>query len=270
MPNVRIAIFRELLTQLGRGGGGRYLDLATGHGKFAITAQQLGWDVTAVDVRTQRWPEQPGIRWVESDVRTFDIEPGFDCIGLMGLLYHLELDDQLALLRRCAPAPLILDTHIATKATIELGGYPGTIFDEGDLSAPTASWGNPTSFWPTRDSLYRMLYDAGYTSIYERTPFYEKDRTFWLCLSESYPPGRQALVDDFARARTQTPDPADPEPHPEVVATGATAVPPPAPAPAPAPDPDPDPAPPASGLRRGAARVKRLAGRARRRLHRGR
>lgn len=204
MPDVRIAIFRELLSQL-RPDGGRYLDLATGHGLFALTAQGLGWDVTAVDVRTQRWPDDRGIEWIESDVRDFNIEPGFDCIGLLGLLYHLELKDQLELLRRCAPTPLILDTHIATVATIELDGYAGTTFDEGDMTAPTASWGNPTSFWPTRESLFRMLHAAGYTSIYERTPFYEDDRTFWLCLSESYPVGRQALVDEFARANGSLP-----------------------------------------------------------------
>ena len=211
MPDVRIAIFRELLSQL-RPDGGRYLDLATGHGLFALTAQSLGWEVTAVDVRTQRWPEDRGIEWIESDVRDFQIEPGFDCIGLLGLLYHLELDDQLSLLRRCAPTPLILDTHIAKRATIELGGYPGTVFDEGDLSAPTASWGNPTSFWPTRESLYRMLHATGYTSVYERAPFYEHDRTFWLCLSESYPLGREALVEEFARASAEPPEQPQPAP----------------------------------------------------------
>lgn len=208
MPDVRIEIFRELLGQLGHGRPGRYLDLATGHGRFALTARAHGWEVTAVDVRTQRWPDEPGIRWIRSDVRDFDIEPGYDCIGLLGLLYHLELDDQLDLLRRCAPSPLILDTHIATAPAVEIDGYAGKLFQEGDLSAPTASWGNATSFWPTRESLHAMLYSAGYTSVYERTPAYQPDRTFWLCLATSHAPGRELLADDFARSRAAAPEPA--------------------------------------------------------------
>jgi hypothetical protein len=64
-------------------------------------------------------PMTDGIEWVEADVRGYD-PSGFDCIALLGLLYHLELDAQLALLRKCAGTPIIVDTHHAPSA----GGHP--------------------------------------------------------------------------------------------------------------------------------------------------
>lgn len=177
--DVRLEIFRELLATMRPG---HLLDLATGHGKFALLARDLGWEVTAVDARTDRMPGEPGIRWVRADVREFDIGEDYDCIAVLGLLYHLELPDQLDLLRRCAGTPTILDTHVALRAEVTVDGYQGRLFDE-DLREATAAVGNPTSFWPTAGSLVRMLHECGHTSVYRRTPAYLPDRTFWLCLS---------------------------------------------------------------------------------------
>ena len=172
----RLELFHAILRPLRPG---RLVDLGAGHGRFAVVARELGWEVTAVDARTGRMPMVPGIEWVQADVRSFPVE-GYDCICLLGLLYHLELADQLDLLARSAGTLTIIDTHVALAATHEEGGFAGRTFTE-ELEAPTASWGNPTSFWPTEEALVRMLHEAGFRSVFKLVPSYLADRTFWIC-----------------------------------------------------------------------------------------
>lgn len=130
----------------------------------------------------------PGIDWVRHDVRSYDVS-GFDVIALMGLLYHLELPDQLDLLRRCSSTVTILDTHHSNRPTTIEGGYAGHIFHElpedkaHQLAAtPTAAWGNLTAFWPTQPDLVRIVTDAGFTRVLALVPPNLPDRTFYLCL----------------------------------------------------------------------------------------
>ena len=182
--SVRLEVFGDLLGMLTPG---RFLDLATGHGKFALLAHELGWKVTAVDARTARMPMTEGIDWVQADVREFETA-GYDAISILGLLYHLELDAQLELLRRCAGTPTIVDTHVSLHADYEEGGYEGHLFDErGGRTddehrwSPTASWGNPTAFWATHESLLRMFEDCGFRRVLTLEPWYERDRTFFVC-----------------------------------------------------------------------------------------
>jgi SAM-dependent methyltransferase len=172
----RLAIFRSVLAPMRPG---RLVDLGTGHGKFALAAAELGWSVTAVDARSERLPGAAGIEWVEADVREFPLE-GYDCVSILGLLYHLEVDDQLDLLRRAAGTTTIVDTHVALGATHRERGYDGRTFGE-ELEAATASWGNPTSFWPTEESLIRQFHDAGFARVWKHVPEYRADRTFWVC-----------------------------------------------------------------------------------------
>jgi SAM-dependent methyltransferase len=180
----REATFRRLLGLLPPG---RLLDLGAGHGRFSLIGQELGWEVTAVDARMVRMPMLPGIRWIEADVRTFEVA-GYDCIAVLGVLYHLGLADQMELLRRCAGTPTILDTHHARRAKVTVDGFEGRFYREPGRSAeelariPTASWGNAASFWPTRDSLGRMLEDAGFRTVLALEPPILPDRTFYLCL----------------------------------------------------------------------------------------
>ena len=172
----RLDIFRSILAPLRPG---RLVDLGAGHGKFSILASRLGWDVTAVDARTTRTPDAPGIEWVQADVRDFPLE-GYDCVSILGLLYHLEVDDQLDLLRRAAGTLTIVDTHHALATTHTERGYRGRTFSE-QLDAATAGWGNPTSFWPTEESLVRQFHDAGFERVFKYVPQYLPDRTFWIC-----------------------------------------------------------------------------------------
>lgn len=193
----RLEVFRVLL---GTMRPGRLLDLGCGHGKFSLIAHELGWDVTAVDARTERMPEVEGINWVRSDVREFEIGE-YDCICLLGLLYHLELEDQLALLKKCAGTTTIIDTHVSQRAIVERDGYQGRVFEEVPeatpeqrAATPTAAWGNETAFWPTEESLMRMLHDSGFHSVFKMEPPHAPYRTFYMCLAGS---------DDSSRANAE-------------------------------------------------------------------
>ena len=175
--DIRLEIFHSLLGTLRPG---RLLDLGCGHGKFSVLARDLGWQVTGVDARTERIPAESGIEWIEHDARTFPIE-GFDCVAVLGLFYHLEIDDQIDLLARCGGTPTILDTHVSLRPTHQERGYDGQHFHE-KLAAPTASWNNEWSFWPTEEALLRMLSDAGFRFTLKLSPPYRQDRTFYLAL----------------------------------------------------------------------------------------
>ena len=170
----RVEIFRSILRLLTPG---TLLDLGAGHGSFSIAARDLGWAVTAVDARTERTPYAPGITWVESDVRDFEFEK-VDVVAILGLFYHLERSDQLALLQRCAGMTTIIDTHVSLRPLVEDGGYVGHYFEEV-LDAPTASWKNNMSFWPTEDSLLRMMARTHPTQM-KVLPEHAVGRTFYV------------------------------------------------------------------------------------------
>jgi hypothetical protein len=182
--NRRLDIYRRLL---GIFPTGNLADLGAGHGLFSKAAADLGWQVTAIDARTERFPADSRINWLQSDIRDADLS-GFDVITCLGLFYHLTLTDQLALLDQCKGTPLIIDTHLATERSypyvsekIAKNGYMGRLYDE-NLASPLASWENEQSFWPDRKTFDRMLAEHGYGVVLTAEPWYEKDRTFFLCL----------------------------------------------------------------------------------------
>jgi predicted RNA methylase len=184
MGQARFRLFDTMLAQFTPG---RLVDLGAGHGKFSLRAARAGWEVTAVDARTERFPEDPRVTWVHEDVRTVSLE-GYDLIVCLGLFYHLTIDDQLSLLDRAAGTPMILDTHVGVpNSTFPLSevtvqrGYRGRMYQERDLEAHTASWENTESFWPVPKAQQRMLTERGYV-VLTATPWYLPDRTFFLCL----------------------------------------------------------------------------------------
>jgi hypothetical protein len=166
---------------------GRMVDLGAGHGAFSVIAADAGWQVTAVDARGDRYPDDGRIEWVVEDVRKTSIQ-GYDVVSCLGLFYHLTIDDQIGLLERCAGLPMILDTHVANDRRspftlsdeVVLRGYRGKLFKE-ELEASTASWENEHSFWPRPREMYRMFDDHGYDMM-AAVPWYMPTRTFWLCL----------------------------------------------------------------------------------------
>jgi SAM-dependent methyltransferase len=182
--------FRWFNQMLGLFPPGRLIDLGAGHGMFARAAADVGWTVTALDARGDRYPaDERRIDWQIGDVRDVDLS-AFDVIACLGLFYHLTIDDQLDLLARAKGAPIILDTHVAndrpvpTKLSppVELRGYVGRLYTEPDQATHSpASWGNDQSFWPRTRDLYKML-DAQSYDVLTATPWYLPSRTFFLCL----------------------------------------------------------------------------------------
>lgn len=190
-------IFRSLV---GLFKPGRMLDLGAGKGNFSLSAAELGWQVTAVDARTVRWPDETEadpetaalirtIRWVQSDVREFPIGEGeYDLICILGLLHHLEVPDQVDLLKRCSGVPTLLDTRIAKSNIDQVEGYEGMFIrehgetrDERD-AVPQASWGNALSFQHTEESLLRLVMDCGYVKMLQMRPPHRNDYTYYLLL----------------------------------------------------------------------------------------
>lgn len=193
----RLALFDQLLALVP---AGRCVDLGAGHGKFSRRAADAGWEVTAVDARTERFPRIRGVEFVQADVRSFDLA-GFDLVLCLGLFYHLTLDDQLDLLQRAAGTPVLLDTHVASgvhsaaatlsePCLVEAGGepYEGVWYREGPATDPLASWGNEQSFWPTPASLLRLLHAHHYTTVLEADPWVSPDRRFYLALPDRWVP----------------------------------------------------------------------------------
>lgn len=215
-------IFRTLLAPLTPG---RLLDLGAGKGNFALSAAYLGWQVTAVDARTVRWPDADAepdpvvaerirsIRWVQGDVRDFPIAQGdYELICILGLLHHLEVADQATLLRRCAGTLLLLDTRIAPAIVDRVDGHEGMLIrehgqtrEEQDQVA-TAAWGNAVSFQHTEESLLRLLRDCGYPQVMPMRPPHRPDYTFYLCL-----PGPGSTRRRQARTRHQHSRPSQTE-----------------------------------------------------------
>lgn len=191
-------IFRAILAPLKPG---RMLDLGAGKGNFSLSAAEKGWQVTAVDARTVRWPDAEAeddpltaelirsIDWVQADVREFPIGRGdYDLICILGLLHHLEVPDQVELITRCAGTPLVIDTRIAPAIVDREGDYEGIVIREhGETreerdEVPTASWGNPTSFRHTEESLVRLLRNCGYPQVLMMRPPHRRDYTFYIAL----------------------------------------------------------------------------------------
>ena len=150
------------------------------------------------------------IRWVQADVREFPIAPGeYDLICILGLLHHLEVADQAALIRRCAGTLLLIDTRIAPAIIDREGPYEGMVVrehgetrDERDL-VPTAAWGNAHSFRHTEESLIHLLRENGYAQVMPMRPPHRRDYTFYLCLPppEASGAGRKRRGDRGLRQR---------------------------------------------------------------------
>ena len=155
-------------------------DLGCGTGLFAIDMADAGWTVHALDARARDWPDHPRVTFTVQDVRDVALakmKP--DLVLCLGLFYHLELADQLALLKKCKGVPLILDTHVSAANGVTERGFEGHCY--GEPPGILSSFGNDTSFWPTLDSLRKMLKAAGYKSVTPLEPWYHGDRTFFTC-----------------------------------------------------------------------------------------
>ncbi|RAI00084.1 hypothetical protein DLJ53_20420 [Acuticoccus sediminis] len=192
----RLRVFDLILTELGDPAGRRYVDLGAGPLMFAQRARNYGFDVTAVDARPPWTGADPeGVKHVLADIREFPLD-GFDVIGIVGLLYHLRLDEQIDLLRRCEGRPTIIDTEVwcpdlvkslglespRVRSVDSESGYSGAMLQEtGNL---WSSYGNPESFWLDEPSLLRLASACGWqTAITMEPPYFSQfGRRRWYLL----------------------------------------------------------------------------------------
>ncbi len=166
--------------------GKTLVDLGAGHCLFSIKARDHGYKVTAVDIRTVRLPDSNtlgNINFIQSSIRDFDTS-SYDVVANLGLFYHLTINDQIDILKRCNNNPYtIFETQVHNPEMVgqadnkgsmgELtteGRYRGIHFVEG--LNPMASWDNPTSFWHTEESLFLLFEDTGYKEVIRVSPCY--------------------------------------------------------------------------------------------------
>ena len=190
----------QIVSDLRRGDlkGVRVLDLGCAHGVFALELARRGAEVVGVEGRDS-WVAManqakhdlglPNVTFIQGDVRKISRETlgQFDVVLCLGLLYHLDAEDAVQLLRTihgmCADFAVI-DTQIAVKpdADLALGGhtYRGWRYREHAVSATAdqkeeilgASLDDEFSFWFSRPSLLNLLRHVGFSSVLEsRNPF---------------------------------------------------------------------------------------------------
>lgn len=165
------------------------LDIGAGHCHFSIAAAKLGLQVTAVDVRAERVPNNLshfGINFVLADVNSQDFQVGnVDIVLLLGILYHLTLKEQKALLMKCRTRLTMIDTHYTNTPRVSEDGYEGIYYieDEAIRQDPRSAWTSSHSFWHTQSSLLRLFRACGYNRIIKVEP--EADpkvlRSFYVC-----------------------------------------------------------------------------------------
>ena len=169
------------------------LDLACGEGVYAIETALRGCKVCALDAREQRMEQGANISgrlglsnlsFVQKDIREVTLESygEYDVIYLLGILYHLDVPDSFNVIKNlyamCRHL-LIIDTHISLypqeEIRSETGTYKGSKVreheDDDSKAARTskllASMDNTFSFLFTKESLVRLLRDAGFTTVFE-------------------------------------------------------------------------------------------------------
>ncbi len=174
--------------------GVRALDLGAGSGVLAAELAARGAEVLAVEGRAANVADIEAVRDALdlgarlqprlADVRTLDWAAlgRFDVILCSGLLYHLELDDVVALAERMRGACsrlTIVDTEVAwgPVARAASAGRPYAGLRYREFAAETgavekeasirASLDNEHSFWLTRSSLHALLHDVGFSSSWE-------------------------------------------------------------------------------------------------------
>jgi SAM-dependent methyltransferase len=213
--DARTIRIKTLIRGLGKGTI-RVLDLGSLEGGLSLEMAREGWETLGVEGRRSNFEKSELIRryfaldklrFENRDVKSLDPrhDGTFDVVLCCGLLYHL--DNPFAFLETLATlladdGLLFLDTHVAPDeeaarygthaaqlsepTTLSHGGrdYDGRWFAEpreGDmLERQWSAVSNERSFWPSRRSLIRGTYHAGFHDISELFGMFEIDREFAL------------------------------------------------------------------------------------------
>jgi SAM-dependent methyltransferase len=154
--------------------GLRVLDLACRNGAFTSALAAAGADALGLEGRAENlamaWPDS-GARFEQADVRELSADRfgTFDVTLCLGLLYHLDAVDAVALLRAMREVTTrfaVIDTHVS-------GGHDVTSVDDrtyrghwyGEPEGWWSSIGNPRSWWFTPESLDDAVINAGWSTV---------------------------------------------------------------------------------------------------------
>jgi 2-polyprenyl-3-methyl-5-hydroxy-6-metoxy-1,4-benzoquinol methylase len=171
----------------------RVLDLACLEGIYALEFALHGAEVVGVEIREAhlgkaRFAQAAlglnNVEFVQDDVRNLNAEKYglFDVVLCIGILYHLDAPDCFQFVEsmfEVCKGVTIIDTHVGLNPnrvhTFKGREYHGWGYTEHAPSSSDAekrknAWAsidNPKSFWLTRASLYNLLADVGFTSVYD-------------------------------------------------------------------------------------------------------
>ena len=161
----------------------RVLDLACLEGLYGLELALQGATVVGIEGReanlakarfTQEVLGLKNIEFVRDDVRHLSRETygTFDVVLCLGIFYHLDVPDVFEFAEHIygvCQKLAIIDTHVSRSSESEYSykgqAYRGSPYKEDETA--WASIGNPESVWLTRPSLYNLLVDVGFTSVYE-------------------------------------------------------------------------------------------------------
>lgn len=165
------------------------LDLGAGHCFYSNYCADIGFKVKAIDARDIRKPDNlnENVTFIKADFLKHKKEYA-DIVLMLGIFYHLTINEQKKLLKKYNDSIVILDTHYCSnkKAYIKEDGYTGIYYREANnetqlLNNPKASFTSLTSFWHTEASLYKILGDFGFKEVTKILPEHYHDRTFFIC-----------------------------------------------------------------------------------------
>lgn len=171
----------------------RILDLACHEGLYAVELAQHGAKVTGIEIREEHLKKAHFAREIlslsnlelfQDDIRNLSQKKygSFDVVLCLGIFYHLDAPDVFQFLEKIAEVCqhfTIIDTHISLSPkksyVFNDKKYWGKTYREHSplsslkkrTKALKASLDNPRSFWFTRRSLYNILSEVGFTSVYE-------------------------------------------------------------------------------------------------------
>lgn len=102
----------------------RVCDVAAGNCAIPLQLETLGHSVTAFDITDCRVSDKARRMFIQKSALQIDYSQ-FDLIVCAGLLYHLPLAQQVQIVAAWGSRPVILDTHVTTKAARSQGRFRG-------------------------------------------------------------------------------------------------------------------------------------------------
>lgn len=173
MNDPRVSQFKEhfpaarTILELGSLEGGHSLSLA----RYPDVEKVIAVDGRAANIEKSRLVNTllgtSKVEFVEANLEDVDLSTfgTFDAVYCVGLLYHLPKPWELiAQCARVSPNLFIWTQHAGDKETEVVNGFGGRWFRESGLQDPLSGL-SKNSFWPTLDSLKKMLRENGFKTI---------------------------------------------------------------------------------------------------------